>query len=69
MPYMNSMLKGLTTGAYHMHIEEVNILHISDLHFGIGETDREKSNYRRQRQSMISSLVKELKTYRDEHGS
>lgn len=48
--------------------EEVNILHISDLHFGVGKTNREKSNYREQRKSMITSLVNELCTYQNQQG-
>lgn len=48
--------------------EEVNILHISDLHFGVGKTDREKINYRKQRKSMITSLISELCTYRNQVG-
>lgn len=49
--------------------EEVNILHISDLHFGVGKTDREKDNYRKQRKTMIISLIKELREYHNEIGS
>lgn len=51
-----------------VQLQEVNILHISDLHFGVGKTTSKKELYREQRREMIDSLISQLCSYKDSIG-
>lgn len=49
-------------------LQEINILHISDLHFGVRSSEYQKNIYRGQRQLFINKLITCLKEYENEIG-
>lgn len=60
-------MKSMDSKEYDIKVQEVNILHISDLHFGCGGERVELFNNQRKR--LICSLVQKLCDYYDDFGS
>ncbi|MCH5274842.1 MAG: metallophosphoesterase [Lachnospiraceae bacterium] len=48
--------------------QEINILHISDLHFGVGDSTSKKELYQHQRKEMIDCLISQLCAYQNRVG-